>query len=272
MKIWFQKHTVEGRLPGLDRAYREHVARIARQTTEVDFYSLPAETYDSPLPERYVRHGSIESLFAHYFAVQAVVAESRGYDAYVIGTSQDPGLTAARAFVDLPVLAYGETAAHIAAMLGRRFAFVGFIEELADPISSNMWDYGLAGRMGPFAYVDAGPESVEAALDGHPGAFIESFTQAAKRAIDGGADVIIPGEGLPNEILYAQGITEMDGVPIIDADGLLIKMAELLVELESLNIAGKASRGYWNSRPSRENLEHLLRLFGPRCLPTDPSG
>ncbi len=268
-KIWFQKHTVQGRLPGLDAAYEDHVRRIARPGTEVHWHTLPAETYQASLPERYVRYGCAESLFAVYFSLQAVRAERLGYDAYVIGTSQDPGLAEAKAWADIPVLGYGETAAHVACMLGQRFCFVGFIPELAEPIGANMRRYGLAHRMGSLVPVPAGPDSIEAAFQGTPGPYIDAFRQAARTAAAGGAEVLIPGEGLTNEILFAAGVREVDGVPVVDANGLLIKMAELFVDLRRLHLVDRPKVGYYNRRPAAEHISHLLKLFAPRIFAPD---
>lgn len=269
MKIWFQKHVVAGRLPGLDDAYQTHVRRVARPDTEVHFYSLPAEAYQSSLPERYVRYGAVESLFAAYFSLQALRADRQGYDAFVIGTSQDPGLVDAKAWADIPVLGYGETAAHVAAMLGQRFSFVGFIPELATPIAENMSRYGLADHLGPFAFLSTGPESVEAAFGGTTRPFIETFLQAARTTLVGGAEVIIPADGLTNEIVFAAGIREVDGAMVIDANGLLVKMAELFVDLRRMGVIAKPGRGYHNRRPGEEHLSHLLRLFAPRIFPLE---
>lgn len=269
MKIWFQKHVVQGRLPGLDAAYEAHFHRIARPDTEIHIHSLPAETYESPLPERFVRYGAVESLFAQYFALQAIRAQRQGYDAFVIGTAQDPGLTEARAWAEIPVLGFGETAVHVASMLGQRFSFVGFIPELAEPLSANVRRYGLAERLGPFAFVAGGPQRVEAALGGSPGDFLEAFHQAARTVIPGGADVIIPGDGLTNEILFAAGVREVDGVPVIDADGLLVRMAEQFADLFHAGVIGKPKVGYYNRRPDEAVITHLLRLFAPRAFPVD---
>ncbi len=265
MRIWFQKHTVAGRLPALDELYRDHLRRIADPGTEIDFYSLPEETYSSKLPEGLVRFGCVESLFAGFFALQAVRAEKSGYHAYVIGTSQDPGLQEARALVDIPVLGYGETAGHVAAMLGARFSFVGFVRELAEPISANMRRYGLSERLGPFAYIEGGPHLVIQALEGNPGPFVDAFRKAALQAVRGGADVIVPGEGIPNEILVAAGVTEVAGAPILDANGLLVKMAEAMTQLMDRGIIRVSRLSYFFGRPSGEQLDHLIRLFGPRA-------
>ena len=269
MRIWFQKHTIKGRLPALDAAYEAHVRKIAGPHTIVDFHSLPDETYQASLPERYVRYAAVESLFASYFALQAIRAERQGYDAYVIGTSQDPGLADARAWVDIPVLGYGEAAAHTAAMLGQRFAFVGFIPELAEPIAANMRRYGLAERLVPFVPIAGGPASIEAALTGSPDAHLDAFRQAARAAAAAGAEVIIPGEGLTNEVLFAAGVREVDGVAIVDANGLLVRMAEFFVECRRLGVLTRPQVGYYNRRPGREHIMHLLKLFAPRTVPLD---
>ncbi|HET6946817.1 MAG TPA: aspartate/glutamate racemase family protein [bacterium] len=267
MKIWFQKHVVAGRMPGLDRALDSHLRRLARPGTAVEFHTLPAETYASPLPERYVRFGAVESLFATYFSLQAVRAQRQGYDAFVIGTAQDPGLTEARAWASIPVLGFGETAMHVAAIIGQRFAFVGFIPELAEPLASNARRYGLGDRLMPFRAVEGGPEIVERSFSGDVTPFMGSFSRASHQAIEAGTDVIIPGDGLTNEILVMAEVRAVDGVPVVDANGLLLKMAEQFADLFRAGVIGKPATGYYNRRPDDAIIDHLLRLFAPRAFP-----
>jgi allantoin racemase len=266
MKIWFQKHTVAGRLPGLDRAYQAHLGALVRPGTEIHYQTLPGETYQVSLPERYVRYAVVESLFAQYFALQALRAERAGYDAFVIGTSQDPGLLEARGWVDMPVLGYGETAAHVAALLGQRFGFVGFIPELAEPIATNIQRYGLDRRLAGFGFVASGPESVAAAFEGRSQPFLAAFHDAARGVIAAGAEVLVPADGLTNEILVAAGLRTLDGAVIIDANGLLVKAAELFVDLRAAGVVGRPGRGYHHLRPTPEHAVHLLRLFAPRAF------
>lgn len=269
MKIWFQKHVVAGRVPGLDLALEKHIARIAGPQTVVEFHSLPPETYQTPLPEQYVRYGAVESLFSGYFSLQAIRAQRRGYDAFVIGTDQDPGLLEARAWAQIPVLGYGETAMHLAAILGQRFSFVGFIPELAEPLTANVRRYGLSERLGEFGPVEGGAKVVEQAFAGEPAPFLRAFADAARKVIARGADVIIPGDGLTNEILVASEIRAVDDTPVLDANGLLVKMAEQFVELFRLGLIGRPTTGYYNRRPNDEVLNHLLRLYAPRAFPLD---
>lgn len=269
MRIWFQKHVVTGRLPGLDRALEAHARRLVGSQTSVEFHSLPAETYASPLPERFVRFGAVESLFATYFSLQAVRAQRQGFDAFVIGTAQDPGLVEARAWATIPVLGFGETAMHAASMLGRRFVFVGFIPELAEPLAANARRYGFAERLGPFRAVRSGPEMVERAFGGDAGPFTDAFRDAAGAAVAEGAEVIIPGDGLTNEILVSSEVRMVDGAPVLDANGLLLRTAEQFVELFRSGVLGKPAIGYYNRRPDDAVLDHLLHLFAPRAYPTE---
>lgn len=263
MRICFQKHTVEGRLPWLDNAYRRHFGAVARAGTQVEIRTLPAETYTADVPAGLVRYGAVEALFAAYFTASAGQAGQAGFDAFIIGASQDPGLAEARAVADIPVLGYGETAFHLAVMTGRSFGVVGFIPELEEPIRDNLARYGLTSKLRGFAYLDAGHEAVAAALQGSPEAFLTSFTRAADRITALGAEVIVPGEGLPNEILWSAGLRSHAGAAILDADGVLIKMAELLVDLRQLGSLEMSSNGYRSRRPPGAAMSHLLSLFQP---------
>lgn len=261
MRIWFQKHTVEGRLPLLDQWYAEHLARVARPGTVVDIHTLPSAAYPKQIPEGVVRYGAVEIFFSQYFARQAYEAERQGYDAYVIGTSQDPGLAEARSLAGIPVLGYGETSFHVAGMTGHNFAIVGFIPELAEPLAENIAKAGLTHRFRGFSYIEDGARIVPAALQGEIEPFLRLFETAAKRAIADGAQLIVPGEGLPNEILVEAGVTEIDGVPILDPDGLVVKMAETLVDLHKLGIFSRSTAGYWLRRPDPAYLSHLTEVF-----------
>jgi allantoin racemase len=267
MRICFQKHTVEGRLPGLDEAYRRHFREVARAGTQVEIWTLPPETYPADVPAGLVRYGAAEALFASYFAFSAAQASSSGFDAFIIGASQDPGLAQARALAGMPVLGYGETAFHVAAMTGRSFGIVGFIPELEEPIRENLAQYGLAPKLRGFQYLDAGPGAVVEALRGSPGTFLEAFTRAADRIVALGAEVIIPGEGLPNEILWSAGVKSHGGAAVLDVDGTLIKVAELLADLCQLGSLGMSGNGYRSRRPPDDAMRHLLSLFRPSCFP-----
>ncbi|MDA8294844.1 MAG: aspartate/glutamate racemase family protein [Actinomycetota bacterium] len=277
VRVWFQKHTVEGRLPLLDDAYREHFAAVARPGTEVVVRTLPEAAYDSPIPAGFVRYGAVEAFFAAHFVAAAWHAEQQGFDAFIVGASQDPGLVEARAVTGIPVLGYGETAFHLAAMTGRSIGVVGFIPELEEPLRENLERFGLSGRVRAFSYVDTPAEVMVQALRGEPGPFLAAFTEAADRVVARGAEVIIPGEGLPNEVLWAAGIRSHGGAAILDPDGMVVKAAELLVDLRRSGILGPSLNGYRSRRPPADVLAHLVEVFQPASWaeppqPSPPTG
>ncbi len=104
---------------------------------------------------------------------------------------------------------------------GEPFSFVEFIPELADPLSANARRYGLSERLGPFGPIEGGAKTVEQTFAGEAEPLVEAFEHATRKVIAGGADVIIPGDGLTNEILIASEIRAVDGTPVLDANGFV---------------------------------------------------
>lgn len=266
IRLWFQKHTVAGRMPLLDEAYERHIAAVVSPGTEVHIETLPATTYESSLPEGFVRYGAAEVFFAWHFTAQALVAEEAGYDAYLIGTSQDPGLLEARTVATIPVLGYGETAFFTCASMGLRFGVVGFIPELAEPIAENVERYGLGKWLAGFEHLEAGADMVRDALSGRPERFLDAYEKACERMVRRGAQIIVPGEGLPNEILVAAGIRHVAAVPFLDADGLLLKAAEQAVTLRRLGVVPAPDHGYRNRPLPPAERSRLFSLFAPASV------
>lgn len=87
------------------------------------------------------------------------------------------------------------------------------------------------------------------------------YSAAAERAARAGAEVIIPAEGIPNEILWHLGIHELHGLPVIDPAGLTVKLAETFVNLGELGLFTRSKHGYWFSRPDAAVTAHLEKVF-----------
>jgi allantoin racemase len=271
VKIWFQKHTVIGRNPWLDAAYESHFTSILPAGTEVAFGSLPAETYAGSLPADYVRYGQLEVLFSWYFAHQALEAERQGYDAYVIGTSQDPGLRMARSLVSIPVVGYGEATFGLLHGQGIRFGVVGFIAALEEALTENLAAYGAAASCVGFAYIPSGKERVAAAMkDGDVGELLPVMSEAAESLRARGAQAIVPGEGLPNEALWAAGVRRLADLPFIDADGIAVTTAETLARGRRLGLWNAGTTGYHTRRAPAEEVERLRRIFAPAVAADQP--
>ena len=97
---------------------------------------------------------------------------------------------------------------------------------------------------------------------------IEDFREKAhalfetvQELIKQGATVIVPGEGLSNELLVSQGIKEVDGVPVLDPVALTLEFARLMHSLKELGVPSKSQFGYWSKSLDKEARDRLLSIF-----------
>ena len=102
---------------------------------------------------------SIESKFDEALAVPdtlrlAMQAEIDGASAVVIDCMGDPGLHACREAVSIPVLGAGQTAMHLASLLGSRFAFITVLDRIRPIIEDLVAAYGLRDNYASFQAVD----------------------------------------------------------------------------------------------------------------------
>ena len=95
-----------------------------------------------------------------------------------------------------------------------------------------------------------------------PAALLDKFCESARALIRQGADVIIPGEAPLCVLLARNGLNRVDGVPVIDALGATIKMAESMVDLRRSSGLKPARNGYFTDQPPRERVKELLDLYG----------
>jgi len=82
------------------------------------------------------------------------------------------------------------------------------------------------------------------------------FADAAKRGVDQFADVIIPAEGIMNEILVSHGVQELDGVSVMDSTAVAWLNAEYMVKLSRATGLHPGRR--WDY--AQLNRETMLRL------------
>jgi allantoin racemase len=261
VRIWLQKHVIEDRLPELDDWYRSHIATVVDPATEVATRTLPRLTYQTDVPYQYVTYGAVAVHFNHYFAQSAVQAERDGFDAWVIAAGQDPGLPAARTLATIPTLGYGNTVFGHCARDEIRFGIIGFASGLREPIVENVRRYRTDHLLANYSVIPGGKEAVVAAIVGKPEQFLDEFGIAAAQAAAAGAQVIIPAEGLPAEVLWHYNIRTLAGLPVLDPLGLLLKSAENEVRLRALGCVARPTTGFWYARPDRDVTEHIESVF-----------
>lgn len=261
IKIWHQSFTVLEKLPDYAAALRAHMGRVARPGTEVVLHGMHRDTYATEYPGNDIRYCLLHGLHASQFVVNGLAAQEAGYDAYAISTIPDPALRETRSLLDIPVVAYGETAMHLACFLGQRFGILVFIEELVPLLEENVRRYGLVSRVAAVRHVGFRFADVAAAF-ARPAPIVERFQEAARRMIADGADVLIPGEAVLCVLLASQGVSRVDDVPVLDALAATVKMAEVMVDLRRVAGIEVSRRGYFAAVPPRGRVVDLLRFYG----------
>lgn len=260
-RVWHQSFTVLSDLGAYDDALQAHFRRVARTDTEIVMHGMRTGTYRSNYPGDDIRHAGLQHLHSIQFIEAGLAAERDGFDAYAISTLPDPALREIRSLLRIPVVGYGESAMLTSCLLGSRFAVLVFISELTELIAANAARYGLGGRLSGVTDVGFRFKDV---LEGFssPGPLIDRFRQAARGCISAGAEVIIPGEAPLSVLLASQGVSSVDGVPVLDSLSCWVKHAEMLVDLKRQIGVERCRRGYFNEPPPRERIDELMTFYG----------
>lgn len=261
MKIWHQSFTVLSQLPPYAAALQAHFRKVARPDTEVVLHGMHENTYQTNYPGNDIRYAYMQYLHGQQFIMGGIAAEEQGYDAYAMMTIPEPALREVRSIVDVPVVGYGESAFLTASMLGQKVGVLLFITEMAPLIRENAERVIPAQRFAGVRPVGFTFNDVLQAFD-EPAPLLDKFRESARALIRDGADVIIPGEAPLCVLLARNGVNRVDDVPVLDALGATIKMAESMVDLRRSSGIAPARRGYYMDKPPRERVKELLELYG----------
>ena len=261
MKIWHQSFTVLGHLPPYAAALHAHFKKVARPDTEVVMHGMSDQTYKTNYPGNDIRFAYMQYLHGQQFIMGGIAAEEQGFDAYAIMTIPEPALREARSLIDIPVVAYGESSYLTSSMLGQKAGVLLFITEMAPVIRENAERVIPAHRFAGVRPVGFTFNDVLQAFD-QPAPLLEKFHESARALIRDGADVIVPGEAPLCVLLAKNGVNRVDDVPVLDALGATIKMAESMVDLRRSSGIAPSRRGYFMEKPPRERVKELLELYG----------
>lgn len=262
MRIWHQSFTVLSDLPGYEAVMRAHLARVLRPDTEVVFHGQQPGTYPADYPGDDIAYSYLYWIHGHQWVAAARAAERDGYDAFASCTLPNPMLREIRSLVDIPVVGLGETAFHLATMLGQRFGVLVFIDRMIPLYTEQIRGYGLADRC---AGVGSSGLSFRDVLGGFadPGPVIERFRAVALEMMAArGADVIVPGEVPLSVLLAVNGVNRIDDVPVVDTLAATMKMGEMMVELGRATGVTHSRRGWHNAAPSPDRLAQVHAFYG----------
>lgn len=203
-----------------DRADKKYLERFARKGTEVTVASL------SKGPK------SIESYRSKALVCPEILKladkNAKRHDAIFVNCFGDPCVEALRESFEIPVLGAGETSMMMAGLLGDTFAVISPTRSTARQVESN------ARRMG----FEAGTFSVVALeipvlqLERNRGRTIREITEAAKKCLTNGADVVVLG--CTGMAYMADEIRRRIPAPLIEPASVTLKVAETIVDLGTM--------------------------------------
>jgi Asp/Glu/hydantoin racemase len=153
-------------------------------------------------------------------------AERDGFDAVIIHCFVDPGLSAARERVRIPVVGPGEVTLRAGASLNARIGMVTPSNETVDSHWDQIRDLGLEKRF-------VGVQAIEAPLlpfpQQDPSAMTEALVAAGRKLVDKGAEVICPSglAYIPIRVSAIQ-VSRRLGIPVLDPALLSVRTAEML--------------------------------------------
>jgi allantoin racemase len=175
----------------------------------------------------------------------ALEAERAGYDAFIIGHFQEPGLLEIRGAVDIPVIGLGEATMLAALSMGRRFGLVTIDPIFIDWHERQVTAYGLRQRV-------AGVRAIQVDLPGFMRAFTDEasyarvrsqFVEQVRPLIAAGAEVIIPAGGLPMLLFARERPFVIDDALVLDGIAVVAKAAEMALALRRLTGSVVSRRG-----------------------------
>jgi len=175
---------------------------------------------------------SIESSYEEYLSVpgtveRAIQAEKEGYDGLILGCFGDPGLNALREMVNIPVVGPGETAMHVASMLGRKFSIVTVLDSVVPSLERLAKVIGLDRRLASVRAVNIPVLELRHNIE----STTARMTEASQRTImKDSADVIVLGCMSMAFMEVSEMMKKVLGIPVVNPALVSLKVLEGLVQ------------------------------------------
>ena len=252
IRIWYQSfvHPTE---------QAPYIERLQAFLNSVSATGTVFEVHGLDPPDRHF-HPLTEFRCAAQAIRHAMEAERAGYDAFVIGHFQEPGLLEIRGALDIPVIGLGEANLLTALSMGGKLGLVTIDPVFISWHERQVMAHGLDQRV-------VGVRAIKADLPGFMKAFTdsvsyaqvrESFVGQVRPLVEQGAEVIIPAGGLPMLLFSREHPFLIDDALVLNGIAVVAKTAEMAVALKRLTGAVVSRRGAY-AKASNLCVEEFLR-------------
>lgn len=251
-RIWYQSfvHPTE-QAPYIDRL-QAFLDKAASPGMRFEVHGLdPPDRHFHPLTEFRCAAQTIRN---------ALEAERTGYDAFVIGHFQEPGLLEIRAAVDIPVVGLGEASMLAALSMGGRLGLVTidpcFIDWHERQVRAHCLDRRVVGVCA--VHMDL-PSFMRAFTDDDTYARVRTdFIEQVLPLVASGAEVILPAGGLPMLLFAREYPFVIDGALVLNGIAVAVKATEMALALRNLTGAVVSRRGTY-AKASAACVDEYLR-------------
>jgi Asp/Glu/hydantoin racemase len=251
VRIWYQSFVdPEEQAPYMDRL-RARLSRLAAPGVTVEVVGIvPPDRFFHPLTEFRCADQTIRN---------ALIAERQGYDAFVIGHFQEPGLTECRGSIDIPVIGLGEAAMLFACQVGRRFALVTIDPVFVPWHEEQVTRHGLDRRCAGIGAIVADlPRFMRAFTDaGEREAMRDDFARQVEPLVARGADVVIAAGGLPMLLFAEEQPFTIGGAMVLEGIATVLKSAEMAVALHRITGTPASRGGLYAKAPAGAIADYL---------------
>ncbi len=258
LKIWYQSGVDFDHHPGYRKALTRRFEEVASPGTTVSLHGTnPKYNRGLDVSDCISSPWSYQMTYVPMFFAALQEAERTGHGAFIIGSLSEPALREMRSLATIPVVTVAESSMLTACTVAPKTALVTLSKQHAVYIKKAVDIHRLDQRILGVYTVDE--VMTEGELDRNfdsPTPYIEKFKNAARVAIDDGADAIIAAEGMMAAMMAVNHVFEVDQVPIIDAVAAGVLFAEYAVAMATRAGLG-ASRRFAYARPSAAALAAL---------------
>jgi Asp/Glu/hydantoin racemase len=250
-RIWYQSFVdPQEQQPYMVRL-QDHLTAYAAPQVRFEVHGVsPPDRHLSPLTEFRCAAQAIRC---------GIEAQQQGYDAFVIGHFQEPGLIECRAALDIPVVGLGEASMLYACMLGRTFGLVT-INPVFFP-----WHRDQIARVG-LGQRAVGVRAIDTQVATYMQAFEDEdayervkadFRRQALPLVEAGAEVIIPAGGLPMLLLAREKDLAVQGAVVLNGIATVVTAAEAALKLFRLTGVAASRQGTFAKAPPEAIAEFL---------------
>jgi allantoin racemase len=243
MRLWYQSTLDFSEHRSYARSLAEHFRKVAGTGTEVILRGRATDGAGSLSAAEIIGSSIVYRSVVDPAFVRAVFeAEALSADAFIAASFSEPILPELRSLAVMPVVSMSEACFAAASASAPKIGLLRLNKDIVPYLEKSISLHKWKDRVSGIHLLEGGISETE--LDAHyahPSPFLDRLTRGVRTAATAGAQAVIVAEGVLGMMAAANGLTDVDGIPVIDAIAATVLFARFLVDM-------KVSTGLMQSR------------------------